>query len=128
MSARVKQLRDGVARLIDQNPTRVTYTRQPMVSNPLGGQVADPFGTPTTAMARVRISHERSGTPANQPVPAGADTSMSLYVLTDYRAPLREGDIITAESRKWRVGPVNVFKHAGQVYKTEAVLIPGDAT
>jgi hypothetical protein len=123
----IDQLRDGTYRQIAENPTIITPYRRPLVSDDFGGLAPDPTGTLTAQpLARVRLSHESSSVPANRPMPSGLDTNLSLYVLTDYHAPLQDGDVFNAEGRGWKVGPINTLKIEGYTYATEAPITPAD--
>lgn len=126
MSPAIQQLRDGVAAHIAQSPTIIIPMRMPLIDDGFGGQV--PSGTPSAqTRARVRIQHESSGVQKDAVVASGLDTSLSLYVLTDYNAPLQEGDTFAYLGFTWTVGVVNPFYWNGYLYKTEAPLVKGTA-
>jgi len=126
MTAALHQLRDGIRAHIAEDPTIVTPMRCPIVGDGFGGQA--PSGTPEAQQAaRIRIQHERGAVQSNAVGPAGLDTSLSLYALTDHRTPLAQGDTFTAFGSSWTVGPVNVFRRHGGIYKTEAPLVRGTA-
>jgi hypothetical protein len=122
MDARLRQLREGIAMLIAEDPSIIGISRKPMKDNGMGGQVEDPYGTPTTFKARVLLSHESSSVPENKETPVGLGTNLSMYVLTDHTAPLLEGDTFAALGSSWTVGPLNTLRYLGYVYATEAAL------
>jgi hypothetical protein len=100
--------------------------RCPLVSDGFGGTVRSGT-TVAQAKARVRLQHESGSVQSNRVGPAGLDTNLSLYVLTDHRAPLEEGDTFEALGFTWTVGSVNSFSRHGGIYKTEAPLVKGSA-
>jgi hypothetical protein len=137
--------RAGIKAIIDASPIVVTISRRELVDDGFGGQVElESTGQDVqegtvrvlddgeqlvyegedlpTVKARVRISQEASSVQKNGPEPAGIGTSFAAYVLTDYAAPLREGDEISAGSNTWRVGPVDVTKEGQHVIFTRAPL------
>lgn len=120
--SKLSQLRDGVKKAIAMNPTTVTYSRKPLVDDGFGGQVQDPFGTPTTGTAIVRISHEKYGVKDDSSTPTGLSTNLTKFVLMDYTVPLNEGDAIG----DWRLGPVDTFSKFGGVYGAQAPLRRSD--
>ena len=127
MTPALRQLRDGIRAHIAEDPTIVKVNHYPLIDDGYGNMVPDTTGTPEEVKARVRLQHESSGVQANQIGPSGLDTNLSLYVLTDHRAPLLEGDQFSALGFTWTVGPVNEFRRHGGMYKTEAPLSKGSA-
>jgi hypothetical protein len=115
------QLRTGIAALIAEDPTIVTPTRKPLVDNGFGSQVRAGTAVPQEK-ARVLLSHESSMVPATKETPAGLGSNLSMYVLTDYHAPLLEGDEFSALGASWTVGPINTLRYLGYAYATEALL------
>ena len=111
---RVKQLRDGVIDMIKDNPVVVTISRK---------SATDPYATTVITKARIRLSHESSSVQSNQVGQVGLSTNLSMYALTDYKAPLVEGDEITANSETWTVGAINTFRFCGYIYATEAPVV-----
>lgn len=126
MNAQLDQLRAGVTAHIAEDPTVITPMRQPLISDGYGGSIRSGAAV-AQARARIRIQHESGSVQGNQVGPSGLDTNLSLYVLTDYRAPLQEGDTFTWAGFTWTVGPMNAFRQRGGVYKTEAPLVKGTA-
>jgi hypothetical protein len=124
---RVKQLRDGVQQLILENPTMLTVKRYPLKDNGMGQMIPDMESVPYVFVARVRLSHESSSIARNSSTPAGSGTSLSMYVLTDFSAPLQEGDCIDALGEHWTVGPVNVMRYLMRIHSTEAPLVKVEA-
>jgi hypothetical protein len=126
LNAKLQQLRDGVASHIAEEPTVITPMRQSLVDDGYGGTM--PSGTAEAQpKARVRIQHEKGAVQGNNVGPSGLDTNLSLYILTDHRAPLLEGDTFAWDGFTWTVGPVNAFRQFGGTYKTEAPLYKGSA-
>jgi hypothetical protein len=126
MNAALRQLRVGIRCHIFEASTVITPMRRALVDDGFGGQI--PSGTASAQpKARVRLQHESGSVQSNTVKPAGLDTNLSLYVLTDHRAPLEEGDTFSALGYTWTVGPVNSFSRHGGVYKTEAPLVKGSA-
>jgi hypothetical protein len=126
MTAALLQLRAGIKAHIAEDPTVIIPMRCPLVSDGFGGQVR--IG-PAEAQgkARVRLQHESGSVQTNGVRPSGLDTDLSLYVLTDHRSPLEEGDSFDALGHIWTVGPINGFRRHGGLYKTEAPLTKGTA-
>jgi hypothetical protein len=122
----LRQLRDAQKRHIADDPTNVTPMRCQLVSDGMGGQVRSGTAEARPAV-RVRLAHESGSVQAVSVGPAGLDTNLSLFVETDYRAPLLEGDTFDAFGFTWTVGVVNYFRKGSQVYKTEAPLVKGSA-
>lgn len=140
----IEALRQMIAELIKVSPSVVTVYRRTLTDNGVGGMVelADSgvtitdnsldleddgefireLGTEIGTKARMRISHSAAGVQGNQPTSAGLNTSLSMFVLTDYHAPLLEGDAIYDGAEYWRVGPVNPFLSGRKIYGTEAPL------
>ena len=120
----LRQLREGVKAHISEQPTVITPMRKPLVSDGFGGVIRS--GTAEAQDAcRVRLQHESGSVQKDSVGPTGLDTNLTLYVLTDYRAPLEEEDEFEALGSTWRVGVVNAFARHGGIYKTEAALIRG---
>jgi hypothetical protein len=123
MNAELAARRLETDSLIGEDSVVITGTRQPTKDNGMGGLVADPLGTPVAiGPVRVRIAHESSSVPSTTETPVGLGTNLSCYVITDYGAPLKEGDSIIANGETWIVGPVTPFLYLGRIYKTEAPL------
>jgi|GEM_PF-2727191 len=128
MNAQLRQLRDGTRAHIAEFSTIITPMRYPLAADGFGGMAPDTSATPVAQpKARVRLQHESGSVPTNSVKPSGLDTNLSLYVLTDYSAPLIEGDFFEALGFTWTVGPVNPFPATGSLYKTEAPLVKGSA-
>ena len=121
MDPRLAQYRSGIARVILENPAIITPLRRALANDDFGGQ-ARTGALEEQTQARVKLAHESSSIPKNSETPAGLDTALSMYVLTDYRAPLLEGDEFSAEGEHWTVGPINTLRFLGCVYATEAPL------
>jgi hypothetical protein len=124
MTPELEQLRAGVRAHILESPTVITPIRMPLVDDGFGGQTRS--GTPEVQpKARVRIQHESGSVQSNRVGPSGLDTNLSLFVLTDHRAPLEEGDTFEALGFTWTVGALNPFARHHGLYKTEAPLSKG---
>ncbi len=124
MTAALRQLRDGIKAHIAEQPTVITPMRRALEANDFGG-FSRTGAESAQPKARVRLQHESGSVQSNTVVPSGLDTNLSLYVLTDHRAPLLEGDTFGALGFTWTVGPINSFSRHGGVYKTEAPLVKG---
>jgi hypothetical protein len=124
MNPVLRQLRDGVTAHIAEDPTVITPYRCALIDDGFGGFVRS-GNAAAQAKARVRIQHESGGVQANGAKPAGLDTNLSLYILTDYHLPLLEGDTFSNLGFTWTVGPVNSFSRHGGIYKSEAPLVKG---
>jgi hypothetical protein len=126
MTPALRQLRDAIKAHVAEAPLIITPMRRALADNGFGGQV--PNGNPAAqAKARVRLQHESGSVQRNGVKASGLDTNLSLYVLTDHRAPLEEDDTFEALGWTWTVGPVNPFYREGGIYKTEAPLSKGSA-
>jgi hypothetical protein len=123
----LRQLRVGVRAHIAESPTVVSVPRYPLIDDGYGNMIPDTASTPKIIKARVRLQHESGSVQSNRVGPSGLDTNLSMYVLTDHRAPLIEGDQFEALGFIWTVGPVNSFSQFGGTYKTEATLTKGTA-
>jgi hypothetical protein len=116
------QLRDAITVHIAEQPTIITPLRRPLVADGFGGYKRS--GTQEAqAKCRVRLQHESGSIQKDSDVSTGLDTNLTMYVLTDYKAPLEEFDEFEALDSIWRVGVVNIFIRHGGRYKTESQLI-----
>jgi hypothetical protein len=115
------QLRMATARQIAEDPVVVIPMRRALVLNDYGEWVASGAFEAQPA-CRIRIQDEASSVPKTQETPVGLDTALSKFALTGPSAPLLEGDEFAAIGELWVVGPVNVVRYDGRVYKTEAPL------
>jgi hypothetical protein len=120
MSA-TQQLRMSILSIIDMNPSTVRPIRRKLEADGIGGYTRTGIKEEQPP-AIVRIASESSGIPGYSVVPAGLASSDSFYVITDFQAPLCEGDEITAEGIKYRVGPVHLKKMMGSVIGSNARL------
>lgn len=119
----LKQALAGIAAKIQENPTTIIILRQPMVDDGFGGTIPDPFGTATENVYTVRLSHERSQVPENEPVPAGLSTNLQRFILTDHLADIRQDDVFDALGRSWKIGPVDPLYAYGGVKGYQAPLL-----
>ena len=115
-------LRAGIIATIKASPTVVSIYRRAAVDDGFGGTTTVAGRGSFVGKARVRIYHASGSVQGNAENPAGLSASLSLYALTDYHAPLAEGDAITDDSSWWAVGPVNELKDGTRVFATEAPL------
>lgn len=122
-AAKLKQARDGIASKIRENPTIIIILRQPMIDDEFGGMIPDPFGTPTENVYTVRLSHERSQVPENEPVPAGLSTNLQRFILTDHLADIRQDDVFDALGRSWKIGAVDPLYAYGGIKGYQAPLL-----
>jgi hypothetical protein len=124
MNPMLQQLRAGTKAHIAESPSTITVSRYPLKVDDFGKILPDTDAPPVSFdRVRVRLSRESGLVKRNGETPAGIGTSLSAYVLTDHAAPLKEGDVFTAEGETWTVGPVNTFRRFGGIYKTEAPLV-----
>jgi hypothetical protein len=121
LNAPLLQLRDGVKTHIAEDPSVIIPKRRALVADGFGGTSREGTLIPLSKV-RVRLQHESGSTQPNSVKPSGLDTNLSMYALTDYRAPLCDGDEFDANGFTWIVGPVNEFRRNGGLYKTEAPL------
>jgi hypothetical protein len=120
MSA-TQQLRMSILSIIIMNPSTVRPIRRKLESDGVGGYTRT--GTKEIQPpAIVRIASESSGVPGYSLIPVGIGSSDSFYVITDFKAPLCEGDEIEADGIKYRVGPVHLKKMMGSVIGSNARL------
>jgi hypothetical protein len=120
---------DGIARLIDINPVKITWERYPMKDNGYGALIADKDAEPERKEAWVRISHEAAKVQEAATGPAGLTTNLSMYVLALYDVDLQTEDIITANAgviQTWKVGVVDEFSVEGECYAKQAPLVRAD--
>lgn len=115
-------LRDGIKATIARSPTVVSIYRRAEIDDGFGGKTKQAGRGTFIGKARIRISHASGSVQGNAETPAGLSASFSLYALTDYHAPLAEGDSITDGASWWSVGPVNELKEGTRLFATEAPL------
>lgn len=128
MTAQLRQARAATKKIIDENPSVVTYARVAMVDDGMDGECPDPFGSATTYKARVRLAHESGGVQKQGASPAGTTANLSMFLLMDHAMPIREGEVITDPSGQgWTVGVVNVDRRYGGVVGASAPLTKADA-
>lgn len=121
MTAELMQLRAGVATHLRESPAVIIPSRRATEPDGFGGEV--PTGAPYALPAvRVSVRYESGSVQRAGEEPQGLGTSLSAYVLTDWRAPLREGDLFGHLGETWRVGEVRKFERHGGPYKTESPL------
>lgn len=118
------QLRKAFDAQVSNSPDVITGQRPAMVSDGFGGLVPDPTGATTSYTFTGRLSHERSGVKAVQEVPSGLDTALSLFLQWPWTVTVKEGEIITARGKKFKVGAVDPIKKFGGVYCYHAPLYP----
>jgi hypothetical protein len=120
---------DGIARLIDINPVKITWGRYPLKDNGLGAMIADKEAEPEQRSAWARISHQKGGVQDTAVASTGLTTNQSMYLLALCDADLCEGDIVTADAgsiRKWKVGVVDELSVEGECYAKQAPLARAD--
>jgi hypothetical protein len=122
MNPLLKQARDGVKKVINESPENILIVRQPMTPDGFGGQVPDPFGTATEHNYKVRISHERGNPSILTDTSAGMSTNLQRFILADYQADIKHGDVFEAIERSWKIGPVDPLKKFGGVIGYQAPL------
>jgi len=125
--AALAQLRKGFDAQIAMSPDVVTGSRLPMIDDGFGGTVPDPAGTPVPFTIEGRLSHERNGVNSVHEVPSGLDTALSLFLQWRWNVTVKEGEVITARGRQFRVGVVDPIKKFGGVYCNQAPLYPAGA-
>lgn len=119
----LKQACAGVAAKISENPTTIIILRQPMIDDGFGGMIEDPLGDPQELVYTVRLSHERSQVPENEPVPAGFSTNLQRFILTDHLADIRQDDVFDALGKSWKIGPVDPLYAYGGIKGYQAPLL-----
>lgn len=112
---RAEMMRDG---------TVVRPMRRALVDNGLG-LVKRTGAASVLAPVRVLLARESGSVQGNGQAPAGLGTNLSAFVVTEWTAPLMEGDTFSAEGVWWTVGPVNKLSRFGGVYRVEAPLVRG---
>lgn len=127
MNPLLKQARNGVKKLIEESPETIVIIRQPMKDDGFGGQVPDPFGTPTEHTYKVRIAHERGNPDMLTDTSAGMSTNLQRHLLADYLTDIKHGDIFEALGRSWKIGPVDPLKKFNGVIGYQAPLTDASA-
>jgi len=120
---------DGIERLIDINPVKITWDRYPLKDNGYGTLIPDTDAVPQRKEAWVRISHEAAKVQETTAGTAGLSTSLSMFVLALYDVDLHTGDIITANAgaiQTWKVGVVDELSVEGECYAKHAPLVRAD--
>ena len=123
---------DGIRRLIDVNPTKITWNRYPLKDNGYGTMIDDTDAEPEDIerlSAWARISHRRGGVQEAAAEATGPTTSLTMYVIAPHDADLRQGDVIEADSgaiRRWRVEVVDELHVEGECYAKQAPLVRAD--
>ena len=120
----LRQRRAAIQHKIRENPTVITRLMYPMPDDGFGGQIPDPFGTPTEEMLTVRLSHETGlSVPKAGPVPAGESTNLQRFILADYQTVITEGELFEAIGKSWRVGAVDPLYASGGIIGYQAPLV-----
>ena len=122
MNPLLKQARDGIKKIINESPKNILIVRQPMTDDGFGGQVPDPFGTATEHNYKVRISHERGDPDMLTDTSAGMSTNLQRFIMTDYQADIKHGDVFEAIGRSWKIGPVDPLEKFNGVIGYQAPL------
>ena len=120
---------DGISRLIDINPVKISWRRWPLIDNGYGATVNDTSAEPEELSAWVRISQNKGGVQGAVTAAAGITTEQSMFMLALYDVDLREGDIAAAEAgaiRKWKIGVVEELSVEGECYAKQAQLLRAD--
>lgn len=118
------QARMGIAVEIDQSPDVGVVQRIAFVPDGFGGMIADPTGAFTPVSVRLRVSHERRGVNEAQPVPAGLDTALSLWILWKHTDNIRQDEAITVRGRLFKVGAIDPLMKFEGVQAYQAPLYP----
>lgn len=119
----INQLREGTIETIKESPSLIIVKRKAMKDDGDGNIIIDPFGAEVSLKYRVRISHESGSVQSLKANSAGMSTNFSLFVLTDWTCPLKEGDEFFHEGSGYRVGVVNINKKFGDIFSSTAPLI-----
>lgn len=117
------QARLATYRLIDENPTIVSFERFPLKADGFGGYVKDTQARPSIIQAKVRISSDSGGAPGRTASPVGMTKGPGEFVTMGFDIPLDEGDIISSESSSWKVGPLTLHRAFGGVSGAVAPLV-----
>jgi hypothetical protein len=126
-NAQLKQTRDAQRKIIRENPSRITLSRQPTTTDPITGEtVQDPTGTPTTHSIWCRITHERRMVADNEQNPAGLSTNLQRMIMTDWENIPQENDTFTWNGRGYQVGPVDPIWKFGGIVGYQAPLMEAE--
>jgi hypothetical protein len=119
----VAQAREGIARIIGENPETVTVSRAAMVDDGFGGLVADPHGARSSVIVRCRLSHESRGPVSLAQSPAGLSTNLARFILVDHLTTIIAGDTFEALGRGWKIGAVDPLLNFGAIIGYQAPLV-----
>ena len=124
----LKQAREGINRLINENSEIIIIYRKPLIDDGFGGLVEDPHGDPVPHEIKCRIFHE-SKMPGNFfPAPSGLSTNLSRAILVEHDVIIFDGDLFEAIEKRFKIGAVDpLIKFEGvtgyQAPLTEAVAV-----
>lgn len=121
----LKQLREGIKRLIRENPSNIIIFRKPMVDDGFGGEVESPSPESVEHNIKCRISHEQEGPVNLGAAPPGFSTNLTRYIMVDYLTTIYENDSFEESmiDKSFRIGPVDPLIKFGGIVSYQAPLI-----
>ena len=119
----LKQARDGIRRLINENPETIIIYRKELKDDGFGGLIEDPFGDETPHTIKCRLSHEKKFPGNLYPSPSGFTTNLSRFILVDHTVTIYEGDLFEAIDKEYRIGAVDPLLKFGGIIGYQAPLI-----
>lgn len=120
----LSQLRSAQTRKVNINPLTVNISRiTATVSDGVGGQVEDPYGTPVPGSLTVRVCHEKKGPMGDESSPVGLSTNLGRMIISNYKNKPLQGDIIPFEGINYKVGVVDPLIKFGGLIGYQAPLI-----
>lgn len=119
----LKQARDGLKRIINENPETVIIYRKDLVDDGFGGLIEDPFGNETPHTIKCRLSHEKKFPGNFYPSPSGFTTNLSRFILVDHKTVVYEGDEFEAIDKRFKIGAVDSLDKFEGVIGYQAPLI-----
>lgn len=114
----LRQERRGIQKQVNEDPTTYTASRLPMVDDGFGGEIENPFGTPTEVTIKGRIAKDKAGPFVLTTGSVGLANVRDRYFFCDHRQDVREGDTFA----NWRVGNVEELHNFGGVIGKQAIL------
>jgi hypothetical protein len=122
----LRQARKAIIHKIALSPSTITIISYPLISDGFGGTMPNPMGTAISSSKTVRISHQRNQVPENELKNTGLSTSLSRFILSDYKTPLTEGtDVSSYLGKKYKIGAVDSLEKYGGIIGYQAELIEG---
>lgn len=112
----LKQSREMIQRLIDENPSIISIWEKATMLNGKGDVVINPNAPSIEVKIKCRISHEVAGTFTIGNVQGALTSNLGRYILTNYKTKIISNTSFDAIDDKWRIGKVDpLWKFKGVI-------------